>query len=82
MSTKDTLRRLVDELPASEVDAAKRYLEYLRDTTHPLLRKLLEAPEDEEELTEEQLAAFREAREDLKAGRKAPLGQVKEEFGI
>ena len=63
MPTKERLRQLVDELPDTELDAAQRYLEYLRDTSDPLLRKLLNSPDDEEELTEEDLAAAAEAED-------------------
>ena len=69
MTTKDGLRLLVDQLPESEIEAARRYLEYLRDTADPFLRKLLEAPEDDEELSDETLAALEKAEEDFKAGR-------------
>jgi hypothetical protein len=31
MATRDELHHLVDELPDGELDAARRFLEYLRD---------------------------------------------------
>ena len=51
MRTKKDLHRLVDELPKSEIAAAGRYLEYLRCLEDPLLRQLLEAPEDDKALS-------------------------------
>ena len=48
MKNKEGLHRLVDGLPETEVDAAGRYLEYLRNLTDPFVRALLEAPEDNE----------------------------------
>jgi hypothetical protein len=49
---RQELHRLVDELPEAETYAARRYLEYLRDRRLPGLKELLEAPEEEEELTD------------------------------
>ena len=82
MTTKKSLRRLVEELPHSELDAARRYLEYLRDSADPLIRTLLEAQEDEEEQTSEDRDALQEAREDIKAGRFATLDEVKADFDL
>jgi len=48
MSTRDSLHRLIDELPESELTAAERFLHYLRATADPILRVLLEAPPDDE----------------------------------
>jgi hypothetical protein len=44
MPTRDSLHRLIDELPESELAAAARFLHYLRATTDPVLRALLDAP--------------------------------------
>ncbi|MBI4504565.1 MAG: hypothetical protein HY691_03440 [Chloroflexi bacterium] len=74
------LRRLVDQLPESELHTARRFL--LRCVHDPLLRKLLEAPEDDEELTEEDVVALAEAYEDIKAGRVYTLEEVKRELGL
>jgi hypothetical protein len=48
MSARDSLHRLIDELPESELAAAERFLHYLRATADPVLRALLEAPPDDE----------------------------------
>ena len=70
MTVKEELHRLVDELPESELRCAHRALEYLRERgSDPLLRALLEAPEDEEGETDEERASVREAYEDLSSGR-------------
>jgi hypothetical protein len=81
-TTKEDLRRLVDELPNSELDAARRFLEYLRDTDDPLLKKLLEAPEEDEELADKAVVALAEAEEDFKAGRVITNEKIKREFGL
>ncbi len=64
MTTKEYLRRLVDELPDSQLEVALRFLEYLRDTGDPVLHALLTAPEDDEPETEEERAALEDALED------------------
>ena len=48
VTTKEDLRRLLHQLPESELVAARRFLECLRDTGDPVLRAFLEAPEDDE----------------------------------
>ncbi len=61
MAAREQVHRLVDELPEDELDAAKRYLQYLRDQGDPFARVLAEAPEDDEPSTAEENASAREA---------------------
>jgi hypothetical protein len=82
MTSKEELHRLVDELPETEGYAAKRFLEYLRNMGDPVLRAMLEAPEDDEPETEEERAAVAEAYEDFKAGRMVSHQELKREFGL
>ena len=77
MTTKEELYSLVDDLPDSELHAARRYLEYLRSTGDPVLRAFLEAPDDDEPETEEERAAMAEAHEDFRAGRVVPHDEAK-----
>jgi hypothetical protein len=65
---RDTLHRLVDEIPESELAVAERFLNYLRATADPVLRALLEAPLDDEPETDEERRAVHEAREELARG--------------
>ena len=65
MATKEELYKLVSELPDSELDAARLYLEYLRNPGDPVLRALLEAPEDDEPLSKDEEQAINEAKEEL-----------------
>ena len=76
---QDRLHRLVDRLPDAEGLAAERYLQYLTAHGDPLLRAVLAAPEDEEELSENGRRLLNEGREDLAAGRTHTLGEVKRE---
>ena len=82
MTIKEDLHRLVDELPKKELPVARRYLEYLRNMGDPVLRAFMEAPEDDEEETEEERAAIDEAYQDLAAGKVTPLEDVKREFNL
>lgn len=80
MTTKEDLHRLVEQLPDSGVDAAARYLEYLRDMGDRLLRKLLQAPEEEEELTEKAKASLEEARQEALLGKGRSWEEVRKEL--
>ncbi len=80
--TRTALRKLIDQLPESELVAAHRYLCYLRDEGDPFLQALKNAPIDDEPETEEERKAVAEAWEDVKAGRVFTLEEVKRELGL
>ena len=80
MTIKEDLHRLVDELPKKELPIAKRYLEYLRNMGDPVLRSFIEAPEDDEEETEEETAMIEEARQEYLRGEARPWEEVREEL--
>ena len=80
MTIKEDLHRLVDELPKKELPVAKRYLEYLRNMGDPVLRTFMEAPEDDEEETEEETAMIEEARQEYLRGEARPWEEVREEL--
>ena len=80
MTIKEELHRLVDELPKKELPVAKRYLEYLRNMGDPVLRALMEAPEDDEEETEEERALVQEARQEYLRGETRPWEEVRKEL--
>ena len=63
MAEREQIHRLIDELPEDELDAAKRYLQYLRDQGDPFMRALAEAAEDDEPSSSEEDASAREAWE-------------------
>ncbi len=81
-NVKEHLYRLVDQIPEGEVHAARRYLEYLAEHGDPFVSSLMEAPEEDEELSEEGQRLLDEGDEDLRAGRTHTLEEVKEELGI
>ena len=78
---RERLYRLVDQIPEGEVHAAARYLEYLAEHGDPFIRKLMNAPLDDEPVTEEEEAGVREAWEDYKGGRVQTLEEVEKELG-
>ena len=70
MTAKERLHRLVDQLPATAFEAARRFLEYLKDGSEDLVsRSLQHAPADDEPLSAEELADLEEALKDCAAGR-------------
>jgi hypothetical protein len=82
MPTRDSLHRLIDELPESELTAAERFLHYLRATADPVLRALLEAPPDDELETNDERQAVQEAQEELARGEVRTLEEVRRELGL
>src|ERR671916_227434 len=59
VDARDTLHHLVDRLPDGELNAARRFLEFLvadRTDGDPLLRALDAAPDADEELSAEEEA--------------------------
>jgi hypothetical protein len=79
---KERLYRLIDQIPEREIHAAERYLEYLAEYGDPFIRKLMNAPFDDEPVTEEEEAGVREAWADYRAGRVQTLKEVEEELGL
>jgi hypothetical protein len=79
---KERLYRLVDRVPEDEIHTAERFLEYLASSDDPVMRALMNAPEDDEPVTPEEEEAVREALEDVAAGRMHSLEEVKREFGL
>ena len=80
-STRERLHRLVDRLPAGELHTAERFLEFVRECGDPLLRRLMQAPPDDEPVTEGEEAGVREGWEDYRAGRVVMLDDLEREPG-
>jgi hypothetical protein len=77
MAAREQIHRLVDELPDGELDAAKRYLQYLRDQGDLFARALANAPEDDEETSPEEDASTREAWDKRHEGISAEVARRK-----
>lgn len=80
--TRREIISLIDGLPDSELHAVKRYIQYIRDLQDPFLNALAEAPWDDEPLTDEDLEAIAESKEDIVAGRVISAEELKRELGI
>jgi hypothetical protein len=82
MTARETLHRLIDELPDAELAVAARVLHALRATADPVLRALLEAPFDEEPESVEERRAVQEARKEVARGDVHRLEDVRRELGL
>jgi hypothetical protein len=71
---------VVARLPATELHAALRYVQFLEEESDPLLRALRNAPIDDEEETEEERRLVEEGMEDIRAGRTVSHEEIKREF--
>lgn len=77
MGVKEEIHQLVDQLMESELPAARRFLEYLRDVgSDPVLRALETAPWDDEPESEEERAAVHVAREQIARGEVIPDAEL------
>ncbi len=73
-----TLHALVDELPEPELPAARRFLEFLRQTADPLWLTLESAPLDDEPVTDDDVKAIREGLADKAQGETLSNDEVKQ----
>jgi hypothetical protein len=80
MTTREELHRLIDELPECEMHAARRFLEYLRNMGDPVLRSLMEAPEDDEPTTPEEDQGAKEAWQEYLRGEAISAEEAKREL--
>jgi hypothetical protein len=78
MVTKADLHEMVDELRDNEVDAAAHLLTRLRED--PMLAVHAAASDDDEPLTDEEVADIEEGLRDLAAGRKVSLDELEREL--
>lgn len=74
-SSRAELRQIVDAIPAESMGGARAAL---RPYVDPVLFAFLTAPTDDEEWTEEDLAAIAEGEADVAAGRTYSLEEVRE----
>ena len=76
--TKEDLHKLVDYLPECEWEVSYWVLLAHLKQHDPLLWRLMTAPEDDEEETEEERIAVEEAMEDVRAGRLISQKEIEE----
>lgn len=82
LTTRTQIERLVSELPEEELDAAYKFLRYLRDSHDPLIRAVLRAPIDDEPETEAERREVAEAKAEIAAGKGAPLQEVRRKLRL
>lgn len=68
MTTREQLHALIDALPNAALPAAERLLKALQPEHDPVWQAFQNVPEDDAPLTEEDVAALREADEDEAQG--------------
>jgi len=78
-TTREELYRLVDSIPGSQLDDARKALEPLAD---PVLTSLANAPFDDEPETDEERAAVEEAWEGYGRGEWKSMDEVRRELGL
>ena len=79
---REELQRLVARLPEPIVPAALRAVTELAIQRDPFLAKLLAAPADDEELSDQARQAIREGDADIDAGRVHNTEEIEREFGL
>ncbi len=82
MTMRDSLHRLVDDLPETEIHRAKLLLAVLQETAEPPLFTLENAPEDDEDETPGEAAAVAEAWRDHREGKRLTTEELKKSLGL
>jgi hypothetical protein len=81
MTVKENVHRLIDELSDSTLVEAERYLEALRRAElEPLWQAFMAAPEDDEPLTAEDIAAIEEGKAEIARGEGIPWEIAREQL--
>jgi hypothetical protein len=78
---RQRLHRLVDDMHEGELETVETFVAFVHERGDALLRKLMNAPYDDEPVTPEEEDAVREALEDVAAGRVQTLDEVMKELG-
>lgn len=79
---KERLYRLIDQIPDGEVHTVERFLEYLANADDPVWRALMNAPEDDEPLSDEDREALEEGRRALAEGDVVSDEELRAKLGI
>ncbi|MCY4377940.1 MAG: hypothetical protein OXC31_29630 [Spirochaetaceae bacterium] len=84
MTTKEHIHQLVDRLPESELETAKRVLEGLSALSlpDPVAAALAHAPDDDEPVTDGEAAAIEDGERDVEAGRVVTAARVRARLGL
>ena len=82
MASRDSLHRLVDDLPETEILRAERLLEVLKEAVETPSYTLENAPESEEAETPQEAAAVAEAWREHREGKSLSTEELKQELGL
>lgn len=82
MISRDSLHRLVDNLPESEIPRAERVLQALKETAETPLYSLDDAPEDDESETSQEASAVAEAWRDHAEGKGFTTEELRRELKL
>ena len=78
--SRDALHHLVDRIPAEELSAAQRFLEYL--AVNQPYRTVLSASADDEHVTDGDAKAIAQAQDDVRSGKISSHDEILREFGL
>jgi hypothetical protein len=81
-SRRERLHRLVDDMHEGELEMVETFVDFVHERGDPLLRKLMNAPYDDEPVTPEEEEAVREAWEAVEAGDVYTMEEVKRDLGL
>ncbi len=82
MSSRDSLHRLIDNLPEQDVPTATRVLEALRATGDPVRWALDNARIDDEPDQDDFDGGLTEARQEVEAGRGISTEELRRRLGL
>ncbi|MGH2854654.1 MAG: hypothetical protein ACRDLF_10765 [Solirubrobacteraceae bacterium] len=81
MTTREQVRKLLDELPESELEPVLEFIASRGED--PVVAAFRDAPEDDEPFTEEDAAALAEVEADRAAGVPTiPLQEIRRKHGL
>jgi hypothetical protein len=80
--TRESLHRLIDELPEADVPTAARVLEALHATADPVRHALDHALEDDEPETPEEATAVAAAWQERQRGESLTTAEVRRKLGL
>lgn len=80
--TRESLHRLIDELPEVDLPTAARVLGALYATADPVVQALDHAPEDDEPETVEEAAAAATAWQERRRGESLTTEEVRHKLGL
>ena len=79
---RERLHRLVDDMHEGELETVETFIDFVHERGDPVLRALMNAPYDDEPVTDEERAAIQEGLDALEAGDVFTMEEVEKELGL